>query len=869
MKKTHKPVPKKTAAKRNVEADHPARRGVPRWVKAAWVVVFSAMVFVGFVFGFIWVYDMPKFNISKLEQVSTPTEVYDRYGHLIFKIQPAGIDPVPLSEIPLNVQKALIATEDANFYQNYGFSIKGYLRAAYYDLLRRQSAQGASTITQQLADVVFLSHAKTIQRKLEQLFLSIQISRQYSKNEILDMYFNHVYFGNGATGISQAAYAYFDLRPNEMKQMTLAQAALIAGLPQAPSLYDPLVNPNLAIQRRNFVLERMYEQRYISYKTMVDTQKLPLQLHAATQNWTGIPSEYAYYRDYLYQELVNLHLSTQLLTEGGVKIYTELDPKLQLSAYNAVNDANNYPAPSKGATEQIQGAAVFVDPHTGGIMALVGGRQDQYTFRGFDYATATQRSPGSAMKPLTVYGPAIQTGQWSAGSALLDGKNNQLSFGSYTVHDWELHPTANGYVTLRWALSESWNSPAVWLLSQIGVQTGIDFAEKAGINLSNPANQNLTIALGNITPGISPLILADAYAAFDNNGIRMPAHAIDRIVNTNGELIYQYVPQPITVMSISTAKQMVGLLLNNVVHGIVSGAAAPGFQVAGKTGSVGYTNYTDSDLWVAAFTPSAVGAIWEGYPITNMQNMLPQGTSYFPPQMFSQIIRNGLTPNGETFGVPVAAGPSFPVVAGTGTTASSPHQPTKNGTNASEGTGATSSGGTAGASGANPSSGGSSTGGTGGSITAAPGGTSSGTAPSGHSSPSTGGTAGANGANPSSSGGSSTGSTGGTGGIGGTGGASPAAPGGGSSGTAPGGNSAPSTEGTVGTSGVTTSSGGSGAGSTGGSSSGTPGGTSSNTAPGGNSASTTGGAANTNGSAGSTGTTGAGNTAGSGASPAP
>lgn len=707
MKKTGKPVAQKATAKQKTRAKKPIKKRVSRVVKVTWIVVFSAIVFVGLVFGFIWVYDMPRFDLAALEQTGSPTEVFDRYGKLIFKIQPAGADPVPLSEIPLNVQQALIATEDASFYHNPGFSIKGYFRAAYYDLLHRQSAQGASTITQQLADVVFLSDAKTIQRKLEQLFLSVQISRQYSKNEILDMYFNHVYFGNGATGIAQAAYAYFGLRPSQMQKLTLAQAALLAGLPQAPSLYDPLVNPQLAIQRRNEVLTRMYDQHYISAKVMRETQHLPLQLHAATKDWTGIPAEYAYYRDYLYEELTKLNLSTQLLTQGGVKIYTELSPSLQTSAYNAINNPANYPATSQGATEQIQGAAAFIDPHTGGIMALVGGRQNTYTFRGFDYASDTQRSPGSAMKPLIVYGPAIETGQWNAGSALQDGTNNQLSFGSYTVHDWEQHPTANGYVTLRWALSQSWNAPAVWLLDKIGIQTGISFAEKAGINLTNPGNQNLTIALGNIVPGISPLILADAYASFDNNGIRMPAHAIDRIVNAQGELIYQYVPQPVTVMTPSTARQMVGLLRNNVVNGIVAGAAAPGFEVAGKTGSVGYTNYSDSDLWVAAFTPNVVGAIWEGYPVTNSQNMLPSGDSYYPPQMFSQIIRNGLTPYTSTFNDPVAAGPAFPAVSTPTTTPSSSGSGSTSGSTSTGGsTGTTSpTGGSGSSSGTNPATG--------------------------------------------------------------------------------------------------------------------------------------------------------------------
>ncbi|MCI0182776.1 transglycosylase domain-containing protein [Sulfoacidibacillus ferrooxidans] len=641
-----------------------SRKRVPRWVKITWIGSFSTLIFAVLVVGFVWFFATPRVNLSMLDQSSTPTEVFDRYGQLAFKIQPAGIQQVPLKDIPLNAQQALIATEDAGFYHNFGFSIKGYFRAAFHDLLHRDTGQGASTITQQLAKFVYLNDNKTIGYKLEELLLSIQISRQYTKQQILDMYFNHVYFGNGATGISQAAYTYFGLKPSQMNQMTLPQSALLAGLPQAPSLYDPLVNPKLALQRRNEVLQRMEEQHYISYATMVKTQKEPLELHPKTNNLSGIPPQYDYYRDFLYQELNQLHLSTQMLSQGGVKIYTSLDPQLQMATYNVINDSAYYPTPLSTATEEIEGAATFIDPHTGGIMALVGGRQNEYTYRGFDYAVSTQRSPGSAMKPLVVYGPALQSGQWNANSALKDGVNNQLSFGSYTVSDWETHPTENGYVTLRWALAESWNVPAVWLLDKIGIQTGIDFAEKTGINLSSPANQNLTIALGNIHPGISPLQLADAYCSFDDNGVRMPAHLIDRIINAQGQVIYQNQSQPVTVMSPSTATQMVALLRNNVVNGIVSGAAVPGHEVAGKTGSVAYTNtsHTDSDLWVAAFTPNVVGAVWEGYPDTTLANSLPQWSSSFPPRVFSAILSQGLPSTGGSFDVAPAAGPDFPGV---------------------------------------------------------------------------------------------------------------------------------------------------------------------------------------------------------------
>lgn len=612
--------------------------------------------------GFLWIINLPPaVNLNSLAVTTQPSSVYDRYGNLMFTIPAQGPQTVPLSDIPVRLQDALIATEDAGFYQHKGFSMKGYVRAAWEDLLHRNESQGASTITQQLAKFVYLSDAKTISRKLEQLLLAVQIARKYSKSQVLDMYFNKVYFGNGATGIAAAAYSYFGLEPNQMHQMTLEQCALLAGLPQAPSLYDPLVNPNLALTRRNEVLGRMLTLHYISQSVYNKAVATGLELHPMSQTTPTIPVQYDYVRDYVETQLANLHLGNALTT-GGLKIYTSIDPTLQEATYQEVNNPYYYPTPLSTATEKMEGSAVFIDPHTGGIESLVGGLQNQYTPFGFDYATSTERSPGSAMKPLVVYGPAIQTGKWNAGSALLDGKNNSLSFGNYTVSDWESHYTVNGYVTMRYALAESWNSPAVWLLDQIGIPTGIAFAEKAGINLQSPANDNLTIALGNIHPGISPLILADAYAAFDNGGLRMPAHMIERVIGDSGATIYQNVEQPITVMSPSTATQMVALLENNVVNGIVAGAAAPGHQVAGKTGSVAFTNqsHTDSDLWVAAFTPNVVGAIWEGYPDTTLANSVPQWSSKYPPMMFSGIIRAGLPPDGSSFHIPPAAGADYP-----------------------------------------------------------------------------------------------------------------------------------------------------------------------------------------------------------------
>ncbi|MCY0875476.1 MAG: transglycosylase domain-containing protein [Firmicutes bacterium] len=603
----------------------------------------------------------PRVNLAALAVTSEPSDVFDRYGHLLFVIPPKGPIDVPLSATPRLLQRALIATEDAGFYHQDGFSLESYVRAAWHDVVHHDEGQGGSTLTQQLAKIVYLSDNKTLNRKWQQLILGIQIAKRYNHNQILDFYLNRVYFGGGATGIVQAAYTYFGLRPNQLHRLTLVQSALLAGMPQAPSLYDPLVHPGLARKRRNEVLQRMEMAGYLTPQAMRRAQAAPLELHPGRGTGFSVPTVDESYRDYLLTELASLHLSG-LLVHGGIRIDTDLDPRLQQATYDAVNNTHLYPTPLSTAHEELQGAAVMIDPHTGGIMALVGGKANTYTVGGFDYATQTERSPGSAMKPLVVYGPAIQTGRWNASSAVEDGLHNQLTFSGYTVSDWEPHWTDNGMVSIRWALAESWNAPAVWLLHEIGVNRGIAFADRAGLSLNHPADRNLTIALGNVIPGISPLTLADAYASFDNNGVRMPAHAVMRIVSDRGKVMYQARQHPVTVMSKSTAHQMVALLENNVTNGIVAGASAPGHEVAGKTGSVAYNNWsrTDSDLWVAAFTPNVVGAIWEGYPHTTLADSLPQWSSKYPPMMFSAIIRQGWPSHGGRFPVRPAVGPDYP-----------------------------------------------------------------------------------------------------------------------------------------------------------------------------------------------------------------
>jgi len=602
-------------------------------------LVFTSVTMVGILYAL----SSAKFNPAKLLLGSTnPTVVYDRYGRVAFTIEPTGTRRVSLSKIPKYLQQGLIATEDVRFYQNHGFDMRSVLRSVIADVLHKNRNQGGSTITEQLGKVVYLQDNKSLRYKLEEILLAIQIDRYFNKNQILDMYFNTINFNGDTPGIENASQIYFQ---KDVNQLDLVQCALLAGLPQAPTEYDPFIHPHAALVRRNVVLSQMAKYGYLTQAQAVAAEQKPLEI-ASQQGILadGVPPQDAAYRDFLYEEANQIGIGARALQQGGLKIYTDLDPHLQLATFDQFQNNKYFPPNMNG--NQAQGGAVFMST-LGGIEAIENSRPNQYQFGGFDYATETQRSPGSSIKPLVVYGPAIDTGRYNGDSLLYDGIFN---IGGYHPQDWEYHPTINNQVTMRNALAMSWNIPAVWLLKQIGIPTGLDFAERAGLTFSTSDFYHLDVALGDIHPGTSPLQMADAFSSFDNNGQRVPGHAIERIVDGSGDTLYVASSVPVSVMKQSTASSMVGLLRNNVVNGIAQLSGVPGHEIAGKTGSVAYqppgwsTSPGDSDLWFCGFSPSVVGSIWEGFPSTSLHAYIPNwvGGSALPAELFSAIMRQGL-----------------------------------------------------------------------------------------------------------------------------------------------------------------------------------------------------------------------------------
>ncbi|MCL6452608.1 MAG: transglycosylase domain-containing protein [Alicyclobacillus sp.] len=608
-------------------------------VTALFVVVFAALI------------ELTPFDASKLTPSSTPTVIYDKNGNRYATIAAPGSNDLPYSSIPQNLQDAVVATEDHNYWSGSSIDIRGILRAAFVDLWRGQLAQGGSTIEEQLAKIVYLTDQKTFSRKISQIILGVQIDRHFSKQEILAMYLNRVYLGEGAVGVKQAAMKYFGVDlSKDPNGLTLAQAALLAGLPQAPSAYDPIQHPKAALARRNQVLENMAKYGYISEAKAKQTEKLSLELspHSVPGDiWTQHPL----FAQFLFDYADKNGISSELLTQGGLKIYTTLDPQVESAIEQVMENGTHFAAPVNG--QPVPAAAVFVDPATGGILGAAGAR-DAQAARGLDRAYENGQ-PGSSIKPILEYAPAIEDGLITPDS-ILDNTPHDFGGGYVPQND---EPNQPGQVTVRYALAHSENVAAVSLLQKLGIQRGIQFAEQDGIQFTADDAKHLGIAIGGMQNGVNAVQMAQAYEAFDDQGVQQQVHLISSIVNASGSTIYQFHPSAKRIMSAQTAATMTSLMEDVVQYGTGTGAAVPGWGVAGKTGTVqfdaGLTGPDQSWIrlaWFDGYTPNMVGSIYMGwnYDEPNPAYHMTGSPSYQCSQIFGDIVRlaeEGRTP--QTF----------------------------------------------------------------------------------------------------------------------------------------------------------------------------------------------------------------------------
>ena len=554
------------------------------------------------------------------------TTFYSSDGEVIKTFNACTFSKVSISDVPKQLQQAVIATEDKNFYNHHGYDLLGLSRSMIENVIAGHVVQGGSTITQQLSRMLFLSNEQTYSRKLKEIIIAAKIEKSLSKDQILEMYLNNVYLGSGAYGVDGAAQTYFNKKLN---QLTLGEMALIAGLPQAPSVYSPFNNPDLAKKRRNKVLERMYKMNYIDKATMESAQAEQIHL-------TSVPKYYTlnkapYFCDYVMRELARLGFTEQEITSGGYKIITTLDYKAQLKANEAlVRDLNAWGL--RGAKNQ---AAIFsFSPVDGKILVYAGGKN--YAESQYDRVTQAIRPPGSAFKPF-IYTAAIQKGLTP---------NDMIDDTPYRLGNWAPHNYGNKYrgrIPLYKALMISSNVCAVRLIEYVGVRAVIQVARVMGIN--TPLQYDYTIALG--SNGVKLFELTRAYGIFASGGYKVEPYAIERVESSRGKILYSAPRARVEkVLETDVAAAMTSMLKMVIKHG-TGMAANIGKPCAGKTG----TTDDYKDAWFVGYTPSVVTGVWVGNDDNTKMGGLTGGT--VPAIIFRDVMRQATEPFGnEDFGYP-------------------------------------------------------------------------------------------------------------------------------------------------------------------------------------------------------------------------
>jgi len=559
-----------------------------------------AAVFCGVGLGamFAMVRDLPQIRALEDFSPSAITRIYSADQVLLAELYKKKRDPVPLSKIPKKLQQALLATEDRQFYEHSGVDLKGIVRAIGRDIMAGEFVEGASTLTQQLSKTLFLTPQKTLERKLKEAFLAFQLERRYTKDEILELYLNQVYFGSGAYGVEAAAQKFFGKPVN---RLNISECAMIAAMPKAPSVYSPLVNPDLAIQRRNLVLRQMRDVGVISRAQYKAAKNLPFDPVQNRGNTTKAP----YFVDYVKKRL-EVEIGAARLYTGGLTVATTLSYRMQQAAEQAVQKGLSDLRQRMENLHQLenpnpQAGLIAIDVSTGGILAMVGGKNHDKS--PYNRATMARRQPGSAFKPM-VYALAIEQG-FSQRMMLLD---TPVAFqGANPEIQWQPENFSNTYqgeMTLRKALTHSKNIPAVRLIEKLGTASVISFARSMGIE--SKLLPNLSLALG--TSELTLLELTAAYAVFPNSGTYIRPAAISEIRDKKRRLIWQPEINRQVIMSEAGAAIMVDMLEGVIDEGTGKKAQGIARPIGGKTGT---TNKYKDALFVG-FSPSIAAGVWAG-----------------------------------------------------------------------------------------------------------------------------------------------------------------------------------------------------------------------------------------------------------------
>lgn len=585
----------------------------------------------------------------KIAQASSPSDFktaqtsvcYDVNGDVISTLKgEKDVYYLTYDKIPIVVMNAIVSTEDKQFFHHKGYDTRGIARAVWAMYQNKEVTQGGSTITQQLAKNIYLTPDRTWQRKIEEIYLAVELERKYTKSQILEYYINNVYFANGYYGICAASQGYFQKNPEEL---TLSEAAFLCAIPNSPATYDPVVHMENTLERRDLILGEMLEEEKITILSYQMAKEEKINIHQTRNEKQNYIETYTYYcatrllmekngfvlrsafagkkdrakYDEEYQAAYNAAQAE--LYSGGYRIYTSFDPKIQkelqrsvdesLAEFDEVNDEGIY---------ALQSAAVCIDNQTGLVIAAVGGREQEAEGYTLNRAYQAFRQPGSSIKPLIVYTPALERG-FTPDTMVIDKKMEDDEDGPLNDDN-----TYAGEVSLRTAVTYSKNTVAWNVFKQITPSVGLSYILDMDFSKIDNEDYRLPSALGGFTTGVSPVEMASGFAALENDGVFRRPTCITKITDATGEkIIYENTGEGSQVYETNAARQMTDMLTSVMEEGTGKDIKLENMPCAGKTG----TTNSNKDGWFVGYTRYYTTAVWVGYDMPReLENL--KGATY-------------------------------------------------------------------------------------------------------------------------------------------------------------------------------------------------------------------------------------------------
>lgn len=599
-----------------------------RILKIAFIAVLAIGIGVGALFTY-YIATAPEIDAEKLSDPFSSV-LLDKDGNEFADLGAEQRTKIEYEDLPDFLVDAVIATEDSKFFEHPGIDIKRIGGAIKANLQRGFGAEGASTITQQVVERSFLSSEKKIKLKVQEQWLALKLERQYSKEEILEMYLNKIFYGSNAYGVAKASEIYFGKK--DLHDLTLPEAAILAGLPQRPTAYNPYQNPDLTKERMDTVLTLMVRHGKITEEQANEAREVDIESLLA-----GKQPESRDYEAFVQQ--VEREIKEKIdgadIYSDGLKVHTTLDQDAQSHVELLLSDSEDNPisypqdvTDSDGNEHRMQAGLVVLDTSSGQILAVGGSRDNDPAYNN---ALNANRQPGSTFKPLLAYGPAIEFNKWSTYEQINDDKPYELAGTDRVVRNWNRQ--YQGWMSIRYALTQSLNVPTLKAIEDVGLYKAQEFAEGLGLEFEDSVN-DVQYAIGGADSQTTPLKLAGAYQAFGNEGIYSEPHAITKVEFPDGKVI-ELEPEPEAAMSDYTAYMVTDMLKSVMNDGTGTDANIPGLPIAGKTGTTTRDGVDGSpDSWFAGYSTNYTIAIWTGYN----DNNIPLPNTKVPHALFKNIM---------------------------------------------------------------------------------------------------------------------------------------------------------------------------------------------------------------------------------------